>query len=72
MEVWNMTLMMMITNIGNNLKLLPYGDYTGYILSKEGDAEKTAKGKDSWLFISNAPKAIYLFVRGIKELEYTE
>lgn len=58
----------MITKIGNNLKLLPYGDYTGYILSKEEEAERIAKGKDAWLFLSLYPRAFYLFVKGIKEL----
>lgn len=58
----------MITNIENNLKLLPYGDYTGYILSKGDDPEKIANGKDAWLFLSMNPRGIYLFVVGVKEL----
>jgi hypothetical protein len=58
----------MIVNIESNLKLLPYGDYTGYILSKGDDPEKIANGKEAWLFLSLHPKGLYLFVRGVIEL----
>ena len=58
----------MIINIGNNLKLLPYGDYTGYILSKKDDPEKIADGKDVLLFLSLHPRCFYLFVKYTENL----
>lgn len=59
----------MITNIENNLKLLPYGDYTGYILSKKDDPEKIAGEKEAWLFLSLYPKTIYLFVKYTENIQ---
>lgn len=58
----------MVTKI-EDLKQLPYANYTGHLLKKEEDAEKTADGKPAWLFVSLSPKAIYLFVKGVSEIE---
>lgn len=53
----------------NNLKEIPYGTYRGYIVLNETVAEKLVNGGNAWLFQSNSPKALILYIEVPQILE---